>query len=231
MRVRTVRILAPLGSLAAWCAASGCSPDPPAGLDERAPIRFEGRALFDGETLNGWEVSNFGGDGNVYISEGRVVLDWADGLTGVTWTGEVPTVDYNVSLEAMRLHGNDFFCGLTFPYLETHCTLIVGGWGGAVVGLSNVDGLDASENETTRIIAFEDRRWYAIRLSVSRGRIQAWIDDQMVVDLSTEGRDFGIRPEVNLSRPLGIAAWRTRAALRSIYLNAQPGDGREELRE
>ena len=27
--------------------------------------------------------------------------------------------------------------------------LIVGGWGGTVVGLSSIDGMDASENETT----------------------------------------------------------------------------------
>jgi hypothetical protein len=219
MRVSNARGLISLGSFLAWCAASGCSSEPPTGRDERPPISFEGRELFDGETLNGWVVTNFGGEGNVYTSDGRIVLDWGDGLTGVTWTESPPTVDYEIGLEAMRLHGNDFFCALTFPYLDTHCTLIVGGWGGGVVGLSNVDGMDASENETTRIVAFEDRRWYAIRLSVRNDRIPAWIDDEIIVNLPVEGRDLGIRPEMSLSRPLGIAAWRTRAALRSIYLN------------
>ena len=57
--------------------------------------------------------------------------------------------DYEVTLEAMRVDGNDFFCGMTFPAGKDPCTLIVGGWGGTVVGLSSINGMDASENETT----------------------------------------------------------------------------------
>ena len=114
------------------------------------------------------------------------------------------------------MSGNDFFCGLTFPVGDAHCSFIVGGWAGAVTGLSTLDGQDASENETTTIKNFEDGRWYAVRVRVTAERIQAWIDDAVWADVKTAGRRIGIRPEVDASRPLGIASWRTTAALRNI---------------
>ena len=90
-----------------------------------------------------------------------------DGCTGVTWKGEFPSVNYEVSLEAKKIEGNDFFCGMTFPVGKNPCTLIVGGWGGATVGLSSIDGLDASENSTKTLMKFEKNRWYNIRLVVT----------------------------------------------------------------
>jgi hypothetical protein len=86
------------------------------------------------------------------------------------------------------------------------------------VGLSSLDGKDASENETTKIRNFEENRWYAIRVLVTGERIQAWIDDEVFANVETTGRKIGIRPEVAESRPLGIASWRTRAALRDLRL-------------
>jgi hypothetical protein len=47
-------------------------------------------------------------------------------------------------------------------------------------------------------------------------RLQAWIDEERVADVATARRRIGIRPEVAPSRPLGIASWRTRAALRRL---------------
>ena len=59
-------------------------------------------------------------------------------------TADFPREDYEVSLEARRLEGTDFFCGLTFPVGKEPCTLIIGGWGGTTVGLSNVDDYSAA---------------------------------------------------------------------------------------
>ena len=152
----------------------------------------------------------------VRVRDGQIVLEFGEPLTGVTWRGPHPRTAYGLRLEAQRLAGRDFVCGLTFPVGADACSLILGGWGGAVVGLSNLDGLDASENETSTTIRFEDRRWYRVRLRVLPARITAWLDDEPIVDVDTTGRRIGIRPEVELSRPLGIAAYRTRAALRGI---------------
>ena len=38
-------------------------------------------------------------------------------------------MDYELRLEAKRVEGGDFFCGLTFPVGKEYCTLILGGWG------------------------------------------------------------------------------------------------------
>jgi hypothetical protein len=174
------------------------------------------RRLFDGTSLTGWEETPFGGEGLVQVKDGAIVLEFGEPLTGITWRGSLHREDYEVRLEAQRLAGNDFFCGLTFPVADNACSLILGGWGGSLVGLSTLDGMDASANETTQRIVFADRRWYAVRVRVAGQRIQAWLDDERIVDVGTAGRRIGIRPEVELSKPLGIACVRTRAAVRAI---------------
>jgi hypothetical protein len=94
----------------------------------------------------------------------------------------------------------------------------VGGWGGPVVGLSSIDGLDASDNETRTLKKFEHDTWYTIHLKVSEVKIEGWIDGEQIVDFSYEGRKLSIRPEVDLSKPFGICSWVTTAALRNIQL-------------
>jgi hypothetical protein len=172
--------------------------------------------IFNGRSLEGWEITNFGPQGPVYISGGEMILGIGDGCTGVTYTRSIPLMNYEITLEARRKEGNDFFCGLTFPAGNYFCTFIAGGWGGTTVGLSCIDGKDASENETTSNMNFEKGRWYNIKLVVTTDRIEAWIDEEKVVDMTTTGKKLSIRPEVTLSKPLGIASWNTTAGLRNI---------------
>jgi hypothetical protein len=174
--------------------------------------------LFDGETLANWENTNFGPQGPVYVSDGAIVLRMGDGPTGITWSDSFPKENYEVTLEAKRVMGIDFFCGLTFPVKNDFCSFIVGGWAGAVVGLSTIDGLDASENETTTLMRFNKDEWYKIKVRVTSEKIEAWINDEKIVDLHYLGRKIGIRPEVELSCPFGIATWQTTGAVRNIYL-------------
>ncbi len=174
--------------------------------------------LFNGTSLEGWEITNFGPQGPVYVSGGSIILGMGDGGTGITWKKDFPEMDYEVTLLAKRVDGNDFFCGMTFPVGKYPCSLIVGGWGGNVVGLSSLDGLDASENETMTLQLFTKDVWYHIRLRVTNDSINAWINNTPVVELPTVGRKISIRPEVELSKPFGIASWRTTAAIRNIRL-------------
>jgi hypothetical protein len=172
--------------------------------------------IFDGKSLTGWEITNFGPQGPVYVSGGEIILGMGEGCTGITWKGNFPPVNYEVSLDARRVAGNDFFCGMTFPVGKDPCTLIVGGWGGTTVGLSSIDGLDASDNNTRKLMSFEKNRWYHIRLEVTDKSIKAWIDSLNVVDFTIGSWKLSIRPEVELSRPFGIASWNTTAALKNI---------------
>ncbi len=174
--------------------------------------------LFDGETMENWEITQYGPQGPVQVSGGNIVLGMGEGCTGVTWKDEFPRMDYEVQLEAKKISGNDFFCGITFPVGDSYCSFIVGGWGGPVVGLSSIDGMDASENETRALKKFEHDIWYKIHLRVSNDSIKAWIDGEKFVDFNTRGRKISTRPEVDLSKPFGICSWNTTAALRNIQL-------------
>jgi len=174
--------------------------------------------LFDGKSLDGWEITNFGPQGPVYVSGNAIILGMGDGCTGITWKRAFPRSGYEVSLDARRVAGTDFFCGMTFPVGKSPCSLIVGGWGGGTVGLSNIDGKDAAENETTTIRNFEKDKWYHIRLMVTDNSIESWIDSLKVIDFNIGTKKLSIRPEVELSRPFGIASWNTTAAIRNIRL-------------
>jgi hypothetical protein len=174
--------------------------------------------LFDGKSLDGWEITNFGPQGPVYVSGNEIILGMGEGCTGITWKRAFPRTGYEVSLDAMRIAGNDFFCGITFPDGKNPCTLIIGGWGGTTVGLSSIDGKDASKNETTSLRNFDNNKWYHIRLLVTETYIQSWIDGDKVVDFTPGNKKLSIRPEVELSRPFGITSWYTTAAVRNIRL-------------
>ncbi|GAH63815.1 unnamed protein product, partial [marine sediment metagenome] len=151
-----------------------------------------------------------------------IILETGDSLTGVIWAGPVLRMNYEINLDAMRLNGDDFFCGLTFPVGDSCVTFIVGGWAGSVCGISSIDYYDASDNETTVKAYFDNNRWYHIRVRVTPGRIQCWIDDEQYVDLQTRGKKLTVRIDVKKSRPLGIASWRTAAAIKNIRLTKLP---------
>jgi hypothetical protein len=175
--------------------------------------------LFDGKTLSNWQSTRFFGEGIVTVENGQIILEAGNALTGITWIGpELPTTNYEIALQAMRVDGRDFFAGVTFPVADSFCSLILGGWGGTVVGLSSINGMDASENETSQSIDFESRRWYSVRIRVTAARIEAWLDERQIVNQDLKGNKIDTRVEVEPSRPLGVASWRTKSALRDLRL-------------
>jgi hypothetical protein len=177
-------------------------------------------SLFDGKTLAGWcpFVDEDYPDlyGKVRVEDGAMVLEAGSPMTGVRWARHFPREEYELTLEGQRVEGGDFFCGLTFPVGDSPLTLILGGWGGTTVGLSNIDSYSAVENETTTSRTFENGRWYRIRLRVTGEKIRVWIDDDKVIDVAREGREFTIWPQQEPGRPLGITTYYTHGALRNI---------------
>ena len=179
-------------------------------------------SLFDGKTLDHWEVSDFIRHGDVYVKDGAIYIEKSKTggyMTGITWTGPLIKMNYEITLEAMRVEGTDFFCGLTFPVGDRPCSLILGGWGGMLCGLSSLDYMDASENETTTFVDFKKNQWYHVRLRITENKILAWLDDEILVNVDTMDKNIDIRIEVMPSLPLGISTYLTTGAIRNIKLH------------
>lgn len=187
--------------------------------DKQKPAGKESKPLFDGKSLDGWKSTDFFRPGKVYVKEGVVVLEKGDMMTGITYAGkDFPRMNYEVTLEGKKVAGNDFFCTTTFPVGKSYCSLVVGGWGGRVVGISSINGADASENETTKEKAFKHDQWYRVRIRVTPQRVEAWIDQEKMVDLETDGLMLSTRIECIPSQPFGIATWGTTAAIRDVRI-------------
>lgn len=203
-----------LTALLLTLAAGGCTANKPASR--------VWQPLFDGKTLDGWTQSNFGGQGETTVADGKILIPMADRLSGITYSGELPKSNYEVQLEARRLSGTDFFVGLTFPVNDSHASLILGGWGGAVCGISSLDGEDANHNETRKIVRFTKEQWYKVRLSVEPDRLRAWLDEEPIIDVDISEKQISIRPEISPSKPLGLSTFATTAEIRSIDLRRIP---------
>ncbi len=148
--------------------------------DAKDKAGADDRKSKDWKPLNGsWVVSQFGGDGPVEIGDNSIKFGFGDPLTGIRWEGDVLRENYEIELEARRTDGFDFFCGLTFPVGENNVSFILGGWGGGVVGISSIDGRDASENDTTSFRNFDNEQWYKVRVRVDPNEIRCWIDDKV----------------------------------------------------
>jgi hypothetical protein len=190
---------------------------PPGGAQDRAGWK----TLFDGKTLNGWKNADFSGRGKVHVKDGAVVMESGNVMTGITYRrGDFPKTDYEFTLEGKKVEGEDFFCTTTFPVGDSFCSFVVGGWGGGLVGLSSVDYMDASMNETSRSKDFKPGRWYRVRVRVTRDRIRAWIDNEKMVDLDTTDKKISIRIECGPCKPFGVATWRTTGAVRDLRVRA-----------
>jgi hypothetical protein len=159
------------------------------------------------------------------MSGGRIdtgeplMIGWGETMTAVRWNGEVPKPPFELELMAKRLDGTDFFCAVTFSARgeDEFLTLIIGGWGGATVGISSINGKDASENETTAYHAFETDVWYRIRLVREGERIAVWIDGEIAVDVDTTGKALALRPgSISECVPFGLATWQTTGLVRNV---------------
>ncbi len=178
-------------------------------------------SILDGKQSTTWKVISkymYERHGNVSVKDGVVRLEAGDPATGIRFEGDRPTIDYELSLEARRIKGNDFFCGVTFPIGKNYCSLIVGGWGGQVVGLSNINDEAAIDNETCDFVNFEQNRWYSIRLQVTKEKILVWLDGEKQIDVEAGDRNFSIWLEQEPAQPLGITTWHTSAEFKNIRL-------------
>ncbi len=185
------------------------------GADKPVPAAKD---LFNGKTLEGWKVTDFGGEGKVAVRDGTIVMERGNQMTGITWSGKPPRSNYELTLEGKRIEGSDFFCTTTFPVGDKYCSFVTGGWGGSMIGLSTIDHMDASENQTSASREFKNNTWYQFRIRVTEEKIEVWIDKDQVVNQDRKDHTFGVRIECDASRPLGISTYESVGAVRNIRL-------------
>ncbi|XAL99647.1 DUF1080 domain-containing protein [Phycisphaeraceae bacterium D3-23] len=213
------------------CLAGCCAPSPSELEDEYDTPQADPPAvsLLDSD-LTHWDKLNFGADGEVFVEDDVLHMDMGGPLTGVVYNGDIaellgePLENYEITLEAQRLQGNDFFVGLTFPVGTVgHVTLIMGGWGGGLVGLSSLDHADASMNPTTQLMQFESDRWYSVRVAVTGTHIRVWLDEDEVISVNRADHErYDLRGEVMDTAPLGLCCFQTHAAYRDIVVRRLP---------
>jgi hypothetical protein len=179
------------------------------------------KSLFDGKSLTGWKAADFRNAGKVEVKDGAIVMAKGANMSGAAYAGkDFPRIDYEVSFEGKRVAGDDFFCTTIFPVGDDFCSFVVGGWGGTIVGLSNVNSENASANVTTTTKEFENDKWYKMRLRVTKNHIRVWIDDDQVVDLETTDRRITLHGACEPCKPFGFATWKTTGAVRAVRVRA-----------
>ena len=168
---------------AAGCADCCCAPGKSATAAETAPAPAApksadaGKILFDGKALGSWKSVEFGGEGAVKLENGAIRVEMGATISGIQWAGEAPPrTNYEFSVDAMKVDGSDFFLGIVFPVGKETCSFVAGGWGGGVTGLSSVDHMNASENETASDQTYKKNQWYTFRLVVTPAKIEVWWD-------------------------------------------------------
>lgn len=188
----------------------------------RAP-RLEWKLLSD-EYASAWEASGMPEEGQVTVHDGEIMLQPGQPMTGARFTAwksaALPVSRYVIEYEAMRVAGNDFFGTVTFPVNETHVSLVVGGWGGTLVGISSIDDMDASENTTRGNARFENNRWHKVRIEVRDDELRAWINDKLFVNTSIKGRRLGLRAgDIEKCAPFGFASYATQSRIRGVLIS------------
>ena len=178
----------------------------------------EDKILFDGVSLDNWQVLDYRGHGEVSVADSCIIIGKGELISGIRWTGDFPKTGYEVTLSAKRVNGNDFFCGLTFPVKNSFLTLVLGGWRGALSGLSCIDGYDAANNHTGIVYGFGTGWWYDVRLRVTDDKVEAWVADEKLVDFTIGKSRLSLRSEVESSVPFGITTYKTTGAVKNIRL-------------
>lgn len=186
--------------------------------------RHEWRLLSD-EFATSWQASGIPDEGAVTIQNGEIALQPGQPMTGArlaeqAWkNAAIPATRYAIEYEAMRVQGNDFFGTVTFPVGDAHVSLVVGGWGGTLVGISSIDDMDASENTTAGNAYFENNRWHKVRIEVRDDELRAWINSKLFVSTSTRGHRLGLRHgDIGKCAPFGFASYATRARIRNVLI-------------
>jgi hypothetical protein len=178
-------------------------------------------ALFNGKDLSGWKAADIWGNGKVEaLSNGVVSCGIGKPLTGLAYTNTFPTMSYEVKMEALRKEGSDFFVAMTIPVESNACTIVIGGWGGNLCGISSINIMDASENQYSEGVVFKNDVWYTLRVRVTPGLLEVFLNDTLyTAKVPFESSSvFTLRAgsDIDKTKPFGLATYETKALWRNL---------------
>ncbi len=157
---------------------------------------------------------------------GILVLKGGSPFSAVKYTGPETLLNlkgYEIKWDAMRTGGSDFFSALTFPVgdWKTCVSIVNGGWGGTVVGVSNIGFANASENETSRGYTFTNGRWYEFTVQVTPDVIRLLINGVEQFKVTVTGKKLSMHmSEITKCQPLGFSSYSSDGAIRHLRIRA-----------
>ena len=185
-------------------------------------VRWE---LFSPALIQKWDEAKMLQGGGIVREDGGFTLKDGAPMTGIvfpSWLKDgMPVADYAINYEAMRVSGSDFFGSVTFPVRDenTFVTFVLGGWGGSQVGISCIDGYDASENTTGSSQRFENGKWYRIRIEVRAKELRVLLDGRPIILTNITGRTLNLRGgEIDKCVPFGFATYGTAGRVRGCIV-------------
>jgi len=152
-------------------------------------------------------------------SRARAAYAWKTGrprsrkdfLAGITSAREFPKFNLELRMEALRVDGYEFFAKSLSPFTIPSTPGRLGG----PHQPGRYGCVDARENGALIRRNFESGRQYALRLRVTADRIQAQIEDEVVIEMYISlHASLGLVPAIELSTPPGIASYSTTANVR-----------------
>ncbi|HSI62349.1 MAG TPA: hypothetical protein VLE43_04500 [Candidatus Saccharimonadia bacterium] len=209
---------------------TACGPEKPEA--PLAPLRWN---LFTPPLVEQWKEAEMLHSGGVQreAGTGEYTLKAGSPMTGIVFPywekNSLPLTDYRITYEAMRVSGRDFFGSVTFPVgsRERCVTFVLGGWGGSQVGISSIDGLDATMNATGSVQRFEDGKWYRIRIEVTRDLLAVWLDDRSLAKADISREQLNLRSgEIDRCAPFGFATYETEGRVRNVVVEGLGGGPR-----
>lgn len=171
-----------------------------------------------------WGMLDFGFNSEPTATPDLLTIPSSERLSGLNYLDDVdgllgPGRDhYEIELQARRTRGNDIFLGLTFPVgPKQSASLILGGWGGGICGITAVDGQSANDNPYKTIHTFDNNRWYRVKLQVTPTRVRAWLDGERLFTVEqAQVKAFSVRDEVEPTVPLGLFTFASSAEIKDF---------------
>jgi alpha-N-arabinofuranosidase len=116
--------------------------------------------------------------------------------------------DYEFTIEARKVSGNEGFLILVRATDESTIWANLGGWNNSGHQLQNVGAPRNADFDRRVQGSIETNRWYKIRVRAEGTRIQTWLDDQLVLT-STVPAGFDHPGAV------GVGSWQTAVEYRN----------------